>query len=119
MQVDWQIALLVLIQQMKTPVFDGVFTLVTMTAEETFFIVLAAWFMWCQNKRLAQRVGFAFLTSTVFNPTLKSLFAIERPIYADVLRYAAIGFWITAGAPWLFQRFGWGINSTATPVTAR
>lgn len=78
--MDWQIELLATIQQIKNPFFDGFFTLVTMSAEETFFIVLAAWFMWCQNKQLAHSVGLAFLTSTVFNPTLKSLFAVERPI---------------------------------------
>lgn len=51
-----------------------------MTAEELFFIVLAAWFLWCGNKRLGYRVGFAFLASAVVNPLLKNSFRIERPI---------------------------------------
>jgi membrane-associated phospholipid phosphatase len=78
--VDWQVNLLSWVQSFKNPVFDQFFLLVTMSAEELFFISVAAWFMWCQNKKLAQRVGFSFLTSTVLNPTLKDVFAIERPI---------------------------------------
>jgi len=78
--MDWQISILTWFQSLKNPVFDVFFVAITMTAEELFVITIAAWLMWCQNKRLAQRVGFAFLTSTVFNPTLKSFFAIDRPI---------------------------------------
>ncbi|MFW6208350.1 MAG: phosphatase PAP2 family protein [Spirochaetota bacterium] len=44
------------------------------------FIVLAAWFLCCGNKRLGYRVGFAFLASAVVNPLLKNSFRIERPI---------------------------------------
>ncbi|MDN3647808.1 phosphatase PAP2 family protein [Reinekea marina] len=80
--MEWQLELLTWIQSFKTPILDAFFLVVTASAEEFFFIAAAAWFMWCQNKQLAQRVGFAFLTSTVFNPTLKELFAVERPIGA-------------------------------------
>lgn len=78
--MSWQISLLEFIQQFKYPILDAFFLMITISAEEVFFIVLAAWFLWCYNKRLAYRVGFAFLTSTVFNPALKSVLAIERPI---------------------------------------
>lgn len=81
--MDWQLELLTWIQSFKTPLLDTFFVIVTASAEEFFFIAVAAWFMWCQNKKLAQRVGFAFLTSTVVNPTLKELFAVERPIGAE------------------------------------
>lgn len=78
--MEWQLNILTWVQSFKNPVLDQFFLLVTISAEELFIIAIAAWFMWCQNKRLAQRVGFAFLTSTVFNPTLKDLFAVDRPI---------------------------------------
>ena len=81
--MDWQISILTWVQSFKNPVLDQFFLLVTISAEELFIIAVAAWFMWCQNKKLAQRVGFAFLTSTVVNPTLKDMFAIDRPIGID------------------------------------
>lgn len=81
--MDWQISILTWLQSFKNPVLDQFFLLVTISAEELFIIAVAAWFMWCQNKKLAQRVGFAFLTSTVVNPTLKDMFAIDRPIGID------------------------------------
>ncbi len=78
--MEIQVAILKAIQQIRSPFLDVLFQAVTMTAEELFFIVLAAWFLWCRNKQLGYRVGFAFLTSAVVNPLLKNSFRIERPI---------------------------------------
>src|SRR6056297_956862 len=78
--MDWQIELLQAIQKIKTPILDVFFQGVTITAEETFFIVVAAWILWCYNKRAGYRIGFAFLTSTTLNPFLKSIFQFSRPI---------------------------------------
>jgi len=78
--MDWQIELLKTIQTFKNPFLDGFFQMITITAEETFFIVVAAWFLWCYNKRAGYRIGFAFLTSTILNPFLKNLFQFNRPI---------------------------------------
>lgn len=80
---DTQIALLTSLQQYQSPTLDVFFNLITATGEETFYIVIASIVLWCWNKQLAHRVGFAFLTSTVVNPTLKELFAIDRPIGVD------------------------------------
>lgn len=78
--MDWQIEVLQTIQSIKNPFLDVLFQIITFTAEETFFIVAAAWFLWCFNKRAGYRIGFAFLTSTVLNPLLKSIFRFQRPI---------------------------------------
>ena len=78
--MDWQIELLQTIQSFKNPFLDVFFQAITITAEETFFIVIAAWFLWCYNKRAGYRIGFAFLTSTILNPFLKSIFQFNRPI---------------------------------------
>jgi membrane-associated phospholipid phosphatase len=83
--MNWQLSILQWIQQFKHPTLDSFFTVVTMSAEETFFIIMAAIGLWSFNKHLAQRVGFAFITSTVFNPFLKSVFAIERPIGQEAI----------------------------------
>jgi membrane-associated phospholipid phosphatase len=78
--MDWQVNILTWVQSFKTPMLDNFFLVVTISAEEVFIIMVGTWLMWCQNKMLAQRYGLAFITSTVFNPTLKELFAVERPI---------------------------------------
>jgi len=78
--MEWQIELLKAVQSIKNPFLDLFFQVVTMTAEETFFIVIAAWFLWCFNKQAGYRIGFAFLTSTILNPFLKSIFRFQRPI---------------------------------------
>ena len=78
--MELQVEIIRLIQELRSPFLDVVFQAITMTAEELFFIVLAAWFLWCGNKRLGYRVGFAFLASAVVNPLLKNSFRIERPI---------------------------------------
>ena len=78
--MELQVELLKLIQQIRFPLLDVLFQAITITAEELFFIVLAAWFLWCGNKQLGYRVGFAFLVSTVVNPMLKNSFRLERPI---------------------------------------
>lgn len=78
--LEWQLNLLQWLQQFKSPLLDGFFIAVTMSAEETVYILIAAVGLWCVNKPLTQRGGLIFLTSTVLNPVLKSSFAIERPI---------------------------------------
>lgn len=119
--MTWQVSVLEFIQQFKHPILDAFFLMITISAEEVFFIVLAAWFLWCYNKRLAYRVGFAFLTSTIFNPALKSVLAIERPIGLESLEsmrvetaegyafpsghtQAATSFWLGL---WLYFRKVW------------
>jgi membrane-associated phospholipid phosphatase len=83
--MEWQLSTLQWIQGFKHPLLDIFFSYITMSAEETFFIVFAAFGLWCYNKTLAQRVGFAFITSTALNPFLKSLFAVDRPIGQEAI----------------------------------
>ncbi len=81
--MDWQLSVLQWLQQFRHPVLDGFFQFISFSAEETFYIAIAAWLLWCQNKRMAHQIGFAFLSSMVLNPTLKSVIALERPIGMD------------------------------------
>ncbi len=78
--MEWQIELLKFIQSISNPFLDVLFQMITITAEETFFIFVAAWFLWCYDKRAGYRIGFAFLTSSILNPFLKSIFRFDRPI---------------------------------------
>lgn len=75
-----QVEILKSIQSIGNPVLDVIFQIITITAEEYFFILAAAWIIWCRNKTLGYRVGFALLSSTVVNPLLKNTFRVARPI---------------------------------------
>lgn len=78
--MDWQLLTLQTIQSWHHPVLDGFFNLISWAGEETVYILLAAWLLWCQNKGLGYRVGLIFLTGAAFNGVLKNMFAIDRPI---------------------------------------
>ncbi len=99
--MELQVELIKAIQQIRSPFLDIVFQAITMTAEELFFIVLAAWFLWCGNKQLGYRVGFAFLASAVVNPLLKNSFRIERPVGVEGIEsqrlHTATGFAFPSG----------------------
>jgi membrane-associated phospholipid phosphatase len=115
--MDAQLELLQWIQQLQTPFLNTVFTLITMTAEEVFFIVVAAWFLWCGNKELGYRVGFAFLSSTVVNPLLKEGFRIERPVGREGIEaqrlHTATGYAFPSGHTQGASSFWTGIMTTA------
>jgi membrane-associated phospholipid phosphatase len=113
--MELQILILEQIQHLHSPFTNRLFELITMTAEETFFIILAAWFLWCGNKELGYRVGFAFLSSTVINPVLKNTFRIERPIGLSEIEsmrvHTATGFAFPSGHTQGATSFWTGIMS--------
>ena len=78
--MELQLALLRSIQTIHSPLLSAFFTAVTITAEEYFFIIVAAWILWCRDKEIGYRIGFAFLSGAVLNPILKNLFQVIRPI---------------------------------------
>ena len=71
--------ILLFFQNLRNPVFNKIFTLMTFFGEETFIIILICLFAWCINKELAQRLGFIFSFSMVLNQFLKITFCIPRP----------------------------------------
>jgi membrane-associated phospholipid phosphatase len=80
---EMQLKLIELIQNLHSPVLDLIFELITITGEEEFMIVIAAWLLWCHNKRFGYRLGFAFLMSVVVNGVIKESFKIDRPHQVD------------------------------------
>jgi membrane-associated phospholipid phosphatase len=72
--------IILFIQSFKNPVLDIFFQIVTMSGEESFFILAASWIIWCFDKQTGRRIGWIFLTGTVFNGALKDIFMITRPI---------------------------------------
>lgn len=78
--MDWQIALLRRLQDIQHPILDAFFHFASWAGEETLYILIAAWLLWCYNKWLSYRVGLIFLTGAAFNGVLKNWFSIDRPI---------------------------------------
>ena len=75
-----QVEIIKFIQSIISPFWDGFFQVVTMTGEEYFYILAAAIIFWCVNKKFGYKLGFALLTSTIINTTLKDVINSARPI---------------------------------------
>ena len=59
------------LQEMRTPVMDGVLGTITHLGEETVFIVLGILIFWCLNKREGYFLLTSGLIGTVLNQFLK------------------------------------------------
>ena len=71
------------LQELRNPVFDFFFELITKLGEETVFLVVAILFFWCVNKREGYFILLSGLFGTVINQTMKLIFRIPRPWVID------------------------------------
>ena len=81
-----QIEIIKSIQSIISPFWDSFFQIVTMTGEESFYIIAAAIIFWCVNKKFGYKLGFALLTSTITNIILKDIINAARPIGVPGIR---------------------------------
>ena len=75
-----QIEIIKSIQSITSPFWDVIFQLITMTGEETFYIIVASTIFWCINKKFGYKLGFALLTGTIVNTAVKDIVNSARPI---------------------------------------
>ena len=71
------------IAEIRNPVFDLFFSVITRLGEEVFFLAAAIFFFWCVNKRQGYFVLITGLFGTVLNQGAKLLFRIPRPWVLD------------------------------------
>ena len=71
------------IAEIRNPVFDAFFSLITRMGEEIFFLAVAIIFFWCVNKREGYFVLITGLFGTVLNQGAKLIFRIPRPWVYD------------------------------------
>ncbi len=71
------------IAEIRNPVFDLFFSVITRMGEEIFFLAVAIIFFWCVNKREGYFVLITGLFGTVLNQGAKLLFRIPRPWVYD------------------------------------
>lgn len=72
-----------LLEGIRTPFLDSLFSLITHLGEETIFIVVGLIFYWCINKKQGYYLFFVGLFGTVVNQFLKLWFRIPRPWVKD------------------------------------
>ena len=75
--------LLYLLENIRNPVFDFIFSLITHIGEETVFLAIAILFFWCINKREGYYILITGLVGTVINQFLKLVCKIPRPWVKD------------------------------------
>ena len=75
--------LLYAIQSIRTPLLDGVFSVVTRLGEETVLLVIGMLIIWCINKKWGFRFLLAGLFGTAVNQLLKAIFLVPRPWVID------------------------------------
>ena len=75
--------LLHFLEELRNPVLDAFFSLVTHLGEETLFIIAGLLFFWCVDKLEGYYLLTVGLTGTVINQFLKLLFRVPRPWVRD------------------------------------
>lgn len=71
------------LEGLRNPVLDVVVQAVTLVGEETFFLALGLFLIWCCNKRDGYTVLMVSFTGMVINQFLKMIFRIPRPWIKD------------------------------------
>ncbi len=72
-----------LLEGIRNPVLDSIFSVITMFGEETVFILAGLLFFWCIDKKHGYYLLTVGFIGTVINQFLKLLFRIPRPWVKD------------------------------------
>lgn len=76
-------SLLYFLEDLRTPLGDAFFSLITHLGEETLFIIFGLLFFWCINKMEGYYLLTVGLTGTVVNQFLKLIYRVPRPWVRD------------------------------------
>lgn len=71
--------ILLFFNSISNPVFDGIFTVITMLGEKYFLLAIAVNIFWNISKKDGFIICYTFMISMVLNSLLKITFRIERP----------------------------------------
>ena len=74
---------LYLLEKIRNPVFDFIFSTITHLGEETIFLALAIIFFWCIDKYRGYYILLTGLIGTVVNQALKLICRVPRPWVKD------------------------------------
>ncbi len=71
------------LENLRCPVLDGLFSLITLFGEETLVVVIAMIMFWCFDKKQGYFLFFVSFFGTILNLFLKSWFRVPRPWVKD------------------------------------
>ncbi len=74
---------LYLLEKIRNPFLDAVFSVITAMGEEMFFLAVAIILFWCVNKREGYYILMCGLIGTLINQGIKMIARIERPWIID------------------------------------
>ena len=80
---NWLMQMLKSIAELRTPLMNGLMSVVTVLGQELAFIVLGVIILWCVDKKFGYRFLFMYMAGTVINQFLKAIFMIPRPWVID------------------------------------
>jgi len=96
---QWGLDFIIIIQQIDTPLLDSFFRAITSLGDESFYLLLFPFLLWCVDFYLGIRVGIIFLLSVYVNTGLKEIFQQPRPfeILAEIQKVYASGYGFPSG----------------------
>ena len=80
---QWGLDFIIVIQQIDTPLLDSFFRAITSLGDESFYLLLFPFLLWCVDFYLGIRVGIIFLLSVYINNGIKEIF--QQPPPFDIL----------------------------------
>ncbi|MEG1547837.1 MAG: phosphatase PAP2 family protein [Clostridia bacterium] len=75
--------LLKMLESIRTPFWDKVFSVVTYLGDQLVFMVVVMLVLWCINKKWGYRLFFIGMVGSAINQFLKAIFLIPRPWVLD------------------------------------
>jgi len=96
---QWGSNFITMIQQIDTPLLDSFFRAITSLGDESFYLLLFPFLLWCVDFYLGIRVGIIFLLSVYVNTGLKGIFQQPRPfdILPEIQKVHASGYGFPSG----------------------
>ena len=119
----WGIDLITVVQQVRSPLLDGLFKAITFLGDEEAYLLILPLLFWCVDWRMGTRVGAIFLLSTFVNVGLKDVLKQPRPfdLEPSVAASCAEGYGLPSGhsqgavvlwgavAAWARKRWVWAV----------
>jgi len=95
----WGLDFIIMFQQIDTPLLYSFFRAITSLGDESFYLLLFPFLLWCVDFYLGIRVGIIFLLSVYANNGLKEIFQQPRPfdILPEIQKVYASGYGFPSG----------------------
>ena len=83
--MSWQISVLQFFSNIRTPLLNKIFEVITISTESAVLLLVIAVVYWCIDKKLGQKLGFILLLSMTANGFIKNLVKAPRPFELGVV----------------------------------